>query len=118
MQMADPHDGMLSFQQGLSVGILKIDPVPGYPDLYSHFDVPRPGTARFTYVRLSTDRETVEAFLTCVMNGKAKGDRFIFCEPFPPAPGSSQPATVDRREGTRYSAAFRHRRRTPTGDGR
>ncbi|HDS1679138.1 TPA: hypothetical protein QEM39_000614 [Pseudomonas putida] len=73
MQMADPHDGMLSFQQGLSLGILEIDRVPGYPDLYSHFDVPTPGTARFTYARLSHDRKTVEAFLTCVMNGKIGG---------------------------------------------
>lgn len=73
MQMADPHDGMLSFQQGLSIGILEIGPVHGYPDLYSHFDVPTPGTARLTYVRLSPDRKTVEAFLTCVMNGKIGG---------------------------------------------
>lgn len=73
MQMADPYDGMLSFQQGLSIGILKIDPVPGHLDLYSHFDVPAPGTARFTYVRLSSDLKTVEAFLTCVMNGRIGG---------------------------------------------
>lgn len=73
MQMVDPHDGMLSFQQGLSLGILEIGPVSGYLNLFSHFDVPTPGIARLTYVRLSSDRKTVEAFVTCVMNGKIGG---------------------------------------------
>jgi RimJ/RimL family protein N-acetyltransferase len=72
-QMTDPHQGMISFQQGLRAGILDLDLVLPHQDLYSHFDVPLPGVARLTYVRLSEDRLTVKAFLSCVMNGKVEG---------------------------------------------
>ncbi len=71
--MTDPHDGMVSFQQGLSEGILGLGPVPNHQDLFSHFDVPAPGVRRLTYVRLSRDRKTVKAFLSCVMNGEVDG---------------------------------------------
>lgn len=71
--MTDPHDGMVSFQKALRAGILKIGPVPNHQDLFSHFDVPTPGVRRLTYVRLSKDRRTVEAFLNCVMNGEVDG---------------------------------------------
>lgn len=69
MQMADPYQGMVSFQQGLRAGILELSLVPEHQDLYIHFDEPAPGIGRLTYVRLTEDRKTVKAFLACVMNG-------------------------------------------------
>lgn len=72
-QMADPHQGMVSFQQCLRAGILELAPVRQHQDLYTHLDVPAPGVARFTYVRLTEDRSTVTAFLSCTMNGKIEG---------------------------------------------
>jgi predicted acetyltransferase len=71
--MTDPHDGMVSFQQALHAGILEITPVTSHQDLFSHFDVPTLGVNRLTYVRLSEDRRTVKAFLSCVMNGEIDG---------------------------------------------
>lgn len=71
--MADPHMGMISFQQALLAGILDIHQVKPYQDLYSHFDVPAPGVKRLTYVRLANDKKTVTAFLSCVMNGEVDG---------------------------------------------
>lgn len=72
-QLADPHQGMVSFQQALVAGILDIHPVKPHPDLYSHFDVPTPGVNRLTYVRLADDGKTVTALLSCVMNGEVDG---------------------------------------------
>jgi predicted acetyltransferase len=71
--IANPHDGMVSFQQGLRAGILELGLVPNYQDLFSHFDVPAPGVHRLTYARLSEDRKTVKAFLSCIMNGEVDG---------------------------------------------
>lgn len=68
-QMADPHQGMISFQQCLKAGILKLALVKPHRDLYSHFDMPSPGVNRLTYVRLDEDGKTLKAFLSCVMNG-------------------------------------------------
>lgn len=73
MQMADPHEGMVSFQKALRAGVLDIGPVRNHKDLYSHIDEPSPGTIRLTYVRLAEDRKSVLAFLTCVMNGQING---------------------------------------------
>lgn len=70
MQMADPYEGMVSFQKALQRGILDIGPVRNYQDLYSHIDEPSPGTIRLTYVRLTEDRKSVLAFVACVMNGQ------------------------------------------------
>lgn len=72
-QMADPYQGMVSFQQGLRQGILELGPVSKHQDLYSHLDVPEPGVHRLTYVRLAEDRRTVKAFLSCIMNGRVDG---------------------------------------------
>ncbi|SIT40034.1 conserved hypothetical protein [Paraburkholderia piptadeniae] len=72
-QMADPHQGMLSFEAGLRSGILEIGPVPGCANLYSHFDRPAPGVNRLTYARLQRDLRTVEAFVSCIMNGEVDG---------------------------------------------
>lgn len=72
-EMANPHHGMISFQEGLQSGILKLTLVRPHVDLYSHFDVPAPGVARLTYVRLDADRRSIKAFLSCVMNGKVDG---------------------------------------------
>lgn len=71
--MADPHDGMVLFQQCLNEGILELAPVHNHQDLYSHFDVPEPGVKRLTYARLGNDRKAVKAFLSCVMNGEIDG---------------------------------------------
>lgn len=73
MQMADPHIGMVSFQNELAKGKIEIGPVRGYIDLYSHFDVPAPGEKRLTYVRLSKDLKTVKAFICCIQNGTVDG---------------------------------------------
>jgi predicted acetyltransferase len=72
-QMADPHIGMISFQQALLKGILQLGPVMNYPNLYSHFDVPAPGVNRLTYVRLDESRRKVMAFVSCIMNGTVEG---------------------------------------------
>ena len=71
--IADPHDGMVSFQQALLAGIVDIHPVKPHHDLYSHLDVPTPGVRRLTYVRLADDGKTVTAFLACIVNGKIEG---------------------------------------------
>ncbi|QDX97065.1 hypothetical protein EGD00_08170 [Pectobacterium carotovorum subsp. carotovorum] len=71
--MTDPYDGMVSFQQALHEGILEISPVANHQDLFSYLDVPAPGIRRLTYARLSEDRRTVKAFLSCVMNGEVDG---------------------------------------------
>lgn len=73
MQMADPQQGMVSFQQCLRAEMLELAPVGQHQDLYSHFDVPAPGIGRITYVRLTEDRSTVKAFLACIMNGSVEG---------------------------------------------
>lgn len=65
-QMADPYQGMVSFQKGLRAGILEVGLVPKHQDLYSHFDLPAPGVNRLTYVWLTEDRRTVKAFLSCM----------------------------------------------------
>lgn len=72
-QMADPHLGMVSFQQALRQGILALAPVKGHADLFSHFDVPAPDVGRLTYVRLTDDRTTVKAFVACILNGTVDG---------------------------------------------
>jgi predicted acetyltransferase len=68
---------MESFQQCLLEGILDVALVKPHNDLYSHFDIPAPGVGRLTYVRLSKDRKTVTAFLSCVMNGQIEGSPCI-----------------------------------------
>lgn len=73
MQMADPHEGMISFQKALQSGILDIGPVRNFHDLFSHIDEPTLGTIRLTYVRLTQDRQSVLAFVSCVMNGQIDG---------------------------------------------
>lgn len=72
-QMADPHVGMLSFQEALREGDIEISAVKGHSDLYGHLDIPEPGTARLTYVWLTKNRKTVKAFVACVMNGQVDG---------------------------------------------
>jgi ribosomal protein S18 acetylase RimI-like enzyme len=71
--MADPHLGMVSFQQALQQGILKLGKVSTYPNLYAHLDVPAPGVKRLTYVRLDNALRTVKAFVACIMNGTVDG---------------------------------------------
>lgn len=72
-QMADPHIGMLSFQEGLHAGILDIHQSPKHSDMFLHVDEPVPGEHRMTYVRLTDDRQTVLAFVVCALNGHVDG---------------------------------------------
>lgn len=72
-QMADPFQGMISFQQCLQAGQLELGLVKPHKDLYSHFDVPAPGVGRLTYVRLGKNRKEVMAFLSCIRNGEVDG---------------------------------------------
>lgn len=72
-QMADPHLGMVSFQECLRKGILRLAPVGKHLDLFSHVDEPAPGERRLTYVRLSKDGLTVKAYVSCIMNGQVDG---------------------------------------------
>ena len=72
-QIADPHAGMVSFQEALREGILEIAPVANHQNIYSHFDVPSPGVGRLTYALLEEDQTTVRAFLSCIMNGEVDG---------------------------------------------
>lgn len=71
--MANPYQGMVSFQQALRAGVLQVYPVLSHSNLYSYVDVPAPGVKRMTYVRLGEDRRTVRAFVSCVMNGYVDG---------------------------------------------
>ncbi|KAF2406531.1 hypothetical protein SAMN04490179_4367 [Pseudomonas antarctica] len=73
MQMADPHEGMVSFQKALQAGILDIGPVRNFDNLFSHIDEPSLGTIRLTYVHLTQDHQSVIAFVSCVMNGQIDG---------------------------------------------
>lgn len=73
MQMADPHEGMVSFQKALQAGILDTGPVRNFDNLFSHIDEPSLGTIRLTYVRLTQDYQSVIAFVFCVINGQVGG---------------------------------------------
>lgn len=73
MEMANPYQSMVSFQQGLLEGWLSLDLVRPYQDVFSYFDEPSKGEFRFSYVRLATDRKTVIAFVACLMNGEVDG---------------------------------------------
>ncbi|WP_395321883.1 hypothetical protein [Variovorax sp. UC74_104] len=41
--------------------------------MFSHFDLPAPGVGRLTSARLSKDKQSVKAFLACIMNGEIDG---------------------------------------------
>lgn len=71
--MTDPHQGMVSFQQCMDSNLLDLAPVTNHKNIFSHLDFPTPGVPRLTYVQLSTDRKTIEAFISCVMNGEVDG---------------------------------------------
>lgn len=71
--MANPHYGMVSFQQELIRGRLVLGAVEGFQDLYSYMDEPTPGEPRLTYARLTPDRRYVTAYLSCIMNGYVEG---------------------------------------------
>ncbi len=75
--MADPHVGMVSFQQAINSEILVLAPVRGHKDLFSYVDTPAPGVNRLTYARLNEDHKTVNSFVSCVMNGYIDDDRCI-----------------------------------------
>lgn len=71
--IANPHIGMLSFQEALSAGSVQITSLTDHSDLYAHTDMPNPGVRRLTYVRLLPDRVTVQAFVNCIFNGQIDG---------------------------------------------
>lgn len=71
--MVDPHDGYLSFQNELWNGNLEVGEIAPGSRIFSHFDVPKPGVRRLTYVSLAEDNKTVTAFVSCVFNGEVDG---------------------------------------------
>lgn len=73
MEIANPYGSMVSFQEELAAGRLRVDLVRPYTDVYSHLDRPTPTVTRLTYVRLAEDRRTVKAFVACIRNGFVEG---------------------------------------------
>ena len=73
MEMANPYNSMVSFQEELLADRLDLTRVHPYQDVYSYMDKPAGGKPRLTYVRLAEDRKTVKAFVACVMNGEVNG---------------------------------------------
>lgn len=68
-EIVNPHDSLVSFQECILMGVIRLAKVPGYSNLYSHVDEATPGVMRFTYARLTDDKRTVKAFCSCVKNG-------------------------------------------------
>jgi hypothetical protein len=58
--MTDPFEGLVSFQQALLNGEIRLQRGKIHPDVFLHVDYPRGDVPRFTYVRL--DGQEVTAF--------------------------------------------------------
>jgi hypothetical protein len=69
--MADPMDALVSFQQALLDGEIRLQPGALDPDLFVHADNLAPGISRITYVRL--DGRTVKAFVNVIAAGRMDG---------------------------------------------
>lgn len=68
--MTDPTDALVSFQEALSSGRLRLERGRVDPTVYLHVDQAQ-GKPRFTYVHL--DGKTVTAFVNFVINGTFEG---------------------------------------------
>lgn len=65
--MTDPTEALVSFQQALSNGQIRLMRAELDPNLFVFKDQPTPGVARLTYVRL--DGRTVTAFVNAMQAG-------------------------------------------------
>src|SRR4051812_38833587 len=62
--MTDPMDAMVSFQQAILDGEVRLQRGALDPDIFVYADKPAPGVSRITYVRL--DGRTVKAFVNVI----------------------------------------------------
>jgi hypothetical protein len=62
--MTDPMDALVSFQQALLNGEIRLQPGALDPDIFVYADKPAPGVSRIAYVRL--DGRTVKAFVNVI----------------------------------------------------
>jgi hypothetical protein len=69
--MTDPMEALVSFQQALLDGEIRLRPGELDPDIFMHTDSPAPGVLRIAYVRL--DGRTVKAFVNVVSAGHIEG---------------------------------------------
>ena len=69
--MTDPMVALVSFQQALLDGEIKLRPGELDPDIFVYADKPTPEVSRITYVRL--DGRTVKAFVNAISAGFVQG---------------------------------------------
>jgi len=69
--MTDPTDALVSFQQALLDGEIRLQRGELDPDIFVHTDKPTPDVVRITYVRL--DGRTVKAFVNVISAGRVEG---------------------------------------------
>ena len=69
-QMTDPTNALVSFQEALSAGKLRLERGRVDPNVYLHVDQAQ-GQPRFTYVQL--EGQIVTAFVSFVINGTIEG---------------------------------------------
>jgi GNAT superfamily N-acetyltransferase len=69
--MTDPMEALVSFQQALLDGEVRLRPGELDPNIFMHADSPAPNVMRLTYVRL--DGRTVTAFVNAVSAGHIEG---------------------------------------------
>ena len=69
--MTDPTDALVSFQQALLDGEIRLQRGELDPDIFVHTDRPTSDVARITYVRL--DSRTVKAFVNVISAGSVEG---------------------------------------------
>jgi hypothetical protein len=69
--MTDPMVALVSFQQALLDGEVRLQPGELDPDIFVYADKPAPDVSRITYVRL--DGRTVKAFVNAISAGHIDG---------------------------------------------
>jgi hypothetical protein len=69
--MTDPMVALVSFQQALLDGEIRLQPGELDPDIFVYADNPAPGVMRISYVRL--DGPTVKAFVNACSAGRIEG---------------------------------------------
>jgi hypothetical protein len=69
--MTDPMVALVSFQQALLDGEIKLRPGELDPDIFVYADKPTPEVSRISYVRL--DGRTVKAFVNAISAGFVEG---------------------------------------------
>jgi len=69
--MTNPTDALVSFQQALLDGEIRLQRGELDPDIFVHTDRPTPDVVRITYVKL--DGRTVKAFVNVISAGSVEG---------------------------------------------